>query len=80
MHRGSEPQIAVNSNSVRDEDVYVRDEVVLRPVFHSDRVAVLVLGRHDVEDVQHGRAVDEQRRRGEVAPRTDPNPKEHQGP
>ena len=52
----------------------VREEVVLRLVLHGHWIAVSVLGRHDVEDMKHGRAIDEERRLSEVAAGADPSP------
>ena len=51
---------------------HLRDEVIFLFVLHENRIAILVLGRHDVEGMQHRRAVNKERRGGEMASGADP--------
>ena len=63
----------VASLNVGDEDA--RNEVIFPPVLHWNRFPILVLGRHDVEGVQHRSAIDEERSGGEMASGADPERK-----
>ena len=56
--------------NVRDKDL--RCKFIFPPVLQDHRVALLVLRWHDIKGMQHRRAIDEDRCKGEVTPGTDP--------
>ena len=54
------------------QDEHLRDEVIFLFVHHGNRISILVLGRHDIEGMQHRRAVNKERRGCEMASGADP--------